>query len=566
MALIYKELSDIGRSMYLYFPNQERRTAFKRCCVTVLRDGVDEASVHAVMEAGNLARMAEEYGIIFSFPNPKGQGWNYDFSGETDDIGAFSAFQDACNKEDDRPMACNAMGIPTYEAMMSVWHPMYDSRYVIGLGNGAHMACTLAACRPENIAAVVALGGRLCEAARQRAVGAPMPVCLTDSDRATSNYFRVANETGSVKRQGAWLVSRNRANQGQCVMTREDKTDFTGELFLDVWDRVMRRTRRTNTSVYGDIEPRLDLGQAGFEYYLDDTRLAEDKKKPHTWFTHVPASVKQNPDKKVPLMVFFHGGSDNPEEAAQMSRFHELGERDGFITVYPWGTDRTQWNSALRADGADDLGFCVALIRYMTQHYPVDKERVYLSGFSNGAAQAMTVAMLYPQLIAAICPIDSNWPGERIGPGELKPLDIALFERAMQKKEEFDYRMPVWYTYGSREPSYPVFCRSSQQYQYDFWKKYNHIRVENTPGIDSPDPCGCGVPGQIQERLRPSQRHPAHFYDVQRFYTEDLGHWNLYNYVVMHDKGHDIADMDPELGWQYVRRFRRLPDGGLGMV
>lgn len=46
-------------------------------------------------------------------------------------------------------------------------------------------------------------------------------------------------------------------------------------------------------------------------------------------------------------MLFFHGGSDNPEEAAQMSRFHELGEKEGFITVYPWGTDRTQWNSFL---------------------------------------------------------------------------------------------------------------------------------------------------------------------------------------------------------------------------
>lgn len=566
MALVYKELAGIGRSMYLYFPNQERRTAFKRCCVTILRDGADEASVRAVMEAGGLAKMAEEYGIIFSFPNPQGQGWNYDFSRDTDDILAFSAFQDACNKEDNRPMTCNAMGIPTYEAMMSVWHPMYDARYLIGLGDGAHMACTLAACSPANLAAVVALGGRLCEAARQKAVGAPMPVCLADSDRATCNYFRVVNEAGSAVRQGSWLVSQNGNNPLQCVMTREDGAGFTEELFLEVWERVMSRTRRTNTSVYGDIEPRLDLRQAGFIYHMDDKSLKEEVRKPHTWFTHVPASVRQNPDRKVPLLVFFHGGSDNPEEAAQMSRFHELGERDGFITVYPWGTDKTQWNSALRADGADDLGFSVALIRYMIENHPVDRERVYLSGFSNGAAQAMMVAMLYPQLIAAICPIDSNWPGERIGPGELKPSDVALFERAMRKKEEFDYRMPVWYTYGSRELSYPVFCRSSQQHQYDFWKKYNHIRVEKTPELDNPDPCGCGVPGQIQERLRPSGRHPAHFYDVQRFYTEDPGHWNLYNYVVMHDKGHDIADMDPELGWEYVRRFRRLPDGSLGMA
>lgn len=566
MALVYKELEDVGRSMYLYFPNQERRTPWKRRCVTILRDGTDEASVRAVMEAAGLAELAEEYGIIFSFPNALEAGWNYDFSGETDEIGAFLAFQDACAKEDNLPLACNAMGIPTRQAMLSVWHPMYDTRYLIGLGSGAHMACTLAACSPANIAAVFALGGKLCEAARQRAVGAAVPICLTGSDRATRNYFQVGNETDASAEQGGWMVASCSRNPLQRVMVREEETTLTKELFLEVWSRLMLPVRRTNTSVYGDVEPGIDLQKAGFTCFLEDARLDEREKKPHTWFTHVPASVKGNPERKVPLLLFFHGGSDNPEEAAQMSRFHELGEREGFITVYPWGTDRTQWNSALRPDGEDDLGFSVALIRYMIENYPVDEQRVYLSGFSNGAAQAMTVAMLYPELIAAICPIDSNWPGERFGPGELKPLDIALFERAMQKKERFDYRMPVWYTYGSREISYPVFDKSSQQHQYDFWKTYNHIRVEKTPAIDNPDPCGCGVPGQVQERLRPSVRHPAHFYDVQRFYAEDGAHLNLYNYVVMHDKGHDIADMDPALGWNYVRQFKRLPDGSIALV
>ncbi len=39
MGLVYKKLEKIGRSMYLYFPEQERRTAFKRCSITILRDG-----------------------------------------------------------------------------------------------------------------------------------------------------------------------------------------------------------------------------------------------------------------------------------------------------------------------------------------------------------------------------------------------------------------------------------------------------------------------------------------------------------------------------------------------
>ena len=65
--------------------------------------------------------------------------------------------------------------------------------------------------------------------------------------------------------------------------------------------------------------------------------------------------------------------------------------------------------------------------------------------------------------------------------------------------------------------------------------------------------------------LHPSTAHPEHAYDVQRFNSEAPGRMNLYNYVVMLGKGHEIAPMDPELGWRYVSRFRRLADGSLRM-
>jgi len=407
MGLVYKKLEKIGRSMYLYFPEQERRTAFKRCSITILRDGEDEASVRYFLDELGMQKLAEEQEIILSFPNPENGRWNYDFSGETDDLTAFHDFQDAMTKEDDKPLATRPNGIPTYEAMLSVWHPMNDTRYLVGTGSGAHMVCTLAACVAENIAAIFAVGGRLCEEARYQAVNAAVPAFLVDSDRKTQNYFNVVNETEWKETADQITVTRNKRNPSQCVMNSENM-QLSKELVNRVWEELFSVTRRTNTSVYGDVEPKPDMKKAGFELYLDDDRLEEKVKVKHTWFVHVPSGVKDGTSGRVPLMLFFHGGSDNPEEAAQMSRFHELGEKEGFITVYPWGTDRTQWNSFLAPDGADDIGYTVALIQYMKEHYPVDPERVYLSGFSNGAGQAQAVAMLHPELIAAICHIESE--------------------------------------------------------------------------------------------------------------------------------------------------------------
>ena len=46
----------------------------------------------------------------------------------------------------------------------------------------------------------------------------------------------------------------------------------------------------------------------------------------------------------------------------------------------------------------------------------------------------MVTAMVYPELIAAICPIDGNWPGERVGPSEVDYADIRPMALAMSKR------------------------------------------------------------------------------------------------------------------------------------
>ena len=91
-----------------------------------------------------------------------------------------------------------------------------------------------------------------------------------------------------------------------------------------------------NTSVYGDCADRTDLTDSGFEWFIDDMRIDS---KPHTWLVHTPLEVRMGKLSRVPVVFFYHGGSDNPSEAAEMSRFHEIGEKEGFITVYPWGTN-----------------------------------------------------------------------------------------------------------------------------------------------------------------------------------------------------------------------------------
>ena len=252
-----------------------------------------------------------------------------------------------------------------------------------------------------------------------------------------------------------------------------------------------------------------------------------------------------------------------------MARFHELGRKEHFITVYPWGTNTASWDINYDEEGDTDRNedelFLVHLIDYMVAEYPVDASRVYISGFSNGAAMAQVIAMLYPEKIAGLCHIDSNWPGNRWKPTNIDLNKIIPMKRALDKKPA-QMRMPVWYTYGTREASCPVYQGCTQQYQYDFWKIFNNIEVMPTQEVGCENPCESGVSGETVEEIRPNPIAPEQYYTVNRFYTRDEEPENFYNYCLMHDKGHEVAPMDPILGWNYVKQFRRMEDGSVGHV
>ena len=558
MALYFKTFEKDGTETFLFYPGEENRTAFKRRSVTVLMDRCTEENVRALMTAWDIETLSMEKQLIFCFPVAPQGGWsNASFE---DCKRVFDTCQAGMNKKDDRPLPRNSFGIPTTEAMLMTWHPMNDTKYVVGIGEGASFALTLAARAPANIAAVLAEGGMI--RSDERAMSA-VPVCLVHAEMDTLSYFRSVNGDSLTETRAGFTVYADKDFPLRQTLVPLHKDRIDAGLLRGVIENLFMPVRRPNTSVNGDVEASMCMERAGFEYFLDDFRLGDGKR--HTWFTCVPQMARQ-PEAGWPLVMFCHGGSDNPAEAAEMSKLHELGEREGFITVYPWGTDRCGWNSAMDPEQENDADFCDRLIDYMLRNYPVDRERVYVSGFSNGAAMAQTIALLHPEKIAGLFHIDSNWPGKYGGYMPVTENDITPFRLGFERKQAYDYRMPVWYTYGSREISFPVFKDSTQQNQYDLWKRYNHIPVKPTPARGEENPTGCGAEGDEVEILRPTERHPEHWYQVNRFYSSDPEPQNLYNFVVMHDKGHDIAQMDAELGWRYVREYRRRADGSLERV
>ena len=93
-------------------------------------------------------------------------------------------------------------------------------------------------------------------------------------------------------------------------------------------------------------------------------------------------------------------------------------DREGFIVVYPAGTNQDQgftdrlllWNDGRpnqdgKASTVDDLGFFDQVYGDVQKHFNVDRKRVFVCGFSNGAQFSYCVAKKRSDKVAAVAAV-----------------------------------------------------------------------------------------------------------------------------------------------------------------
>lgn len=530
-----------NRAMTVLYPDGERLSCYENTLITILRDEGGEAFARALLEDRDFSAFADRQRFVILLPEPVNGRWNW----EQDPL-----------LPDDLTQLVEMVRLFNHQPDMSdrgIYHNMHNARYFMGEGTGASMLQTLAARNPVNVAGVFTIGGKLSKKAKAESAGAAVSAILRNADEESKAFFLALNAADAQEGEKRF----SRVNDAQFVIIEDGKPDAldAGAIRFG-WERLFSRVCRPNSCEFGDMGPRTVRDDYRFIVHENDARLGDNGGIGHTWFEYVPDCVKAQPDKRVPVMLFLHGGADTPGNVCNTIKMHEVAEKEGFLLVYPWATSRWGWNMDMLEDQYDDAGYLNALISYMEKTYAVDETRVYIGGFSNGSAMSQVFAMTNPERIAAVVADNTRFCQNR----NTKPFAIAW-----KKKLDFDFRMPVFYTYGTRDIEYPAVRGSGQQVQYDFWKSYNNITCRETPYINHPAACGVGVPGDIVEEYFPNPRYPARKYTTHRFFSNDAAPLNLYNYSLADGKGHDCNPEEAWLGWNYVRQFRRLPDGRLAV-
>src|SRR5690606_5649658 len=152
--------------------------------------------------------------------------------------------------------------------------------------------------------------------------------------------------------------------------------------------------------------------QVGYSYSPDNVVSG--------YLVYLPKEYYDNPDKKFPLVVFFHGSGETGVDLNKVKRngppkMVEQGKHFPFILISPQAKSKWDHNS----EGIDQF------LENVKRDYRIDNNRFYVTGLSMGGAATWYYANYYPHKVAAAVPI-CGW-GNPSSVCEMKDVPVWAF-------------------------------------------------------------------------------------------------------------------------------------------
>lgn len=129
--------------------------------------------------------------------------------------------------------------------------------------------------------------------------------------------------------------------------------------------------------------------------------------------TYVPKNVEKSPA----LVISLHGMNQDPGFQQNQTQWNALADTEGFIVTYPLGNNK-MWDT----NGMGDVKFVEAVMKDMELKHHVDKNRIYLSGFSMGSWLGYHCLETLGDKIAAFGPVSGVDIGKQPRANRMVPI------------------------------------------------------------------------------------------------------------------------------------------------
>lgn len=138
------------------------------------------------------------------------------------------------------------------------------------------------------------------------------------------------------------------------------------------------------------------------------------------YFLYKPASL--NTTNNVPVLFALHGYGSSARNHFSYTNYEDIADENNFIIVYPQGSpmktylasSSSHWNVGGWTIGStvDDVSFINNIIDLIILKLPIDQNRIYSSGMSNGGYMSYLLSCQEDSRIAAIASVTGSMTPE----------------------------------------------------------------------------------------------------------------------------------------------------------
>lgn len=324
----------------------------------------------------------------------------------------------------------------------------------------------------------------------------PVPVWLwtkqlTKEQNEVLDYWKHANQSADAE----WVDEKTRHYHPAASALNPLINEQTGaDLYLtedcelqgcmpdatqEIWKRFLSRTVRTVAVYNGDLRPYHTMEDWHAEkHYMEHGNYRRE------WYEYIPSAARRDPDRKIPLVVCFHGGDNNGFTAMYRTNWIQVAESRNFAVVFPTGAMRRRadknavphpaWNACGAQDIEDDVSFVRSLIEDVKKRYFIDSSRIYATGHSMSACMCQRVLLTMPEVFAA---------GAATG-GVLKGGFFGYYDSPGVVE---GYKMPLWIVLGENDRGGGDFSSNEKaRANIEYWTERNETMPWNQ-GCDYTD-------------------------------------------------------------------------------
>lgn len=235
----------------------------------------------------------------------------------------------------------------------------------------------------------------------------------------------------------------------------------------------------------------------------------------------VPAGWDGQPG--LPALIFFHGWQETPEGILAINEITAFADAFDLVLVVPEGQGKTWSYPGSPSRHRDDFRFVAEVLDDLPKRFPVDVQRVWASGFSQGGSMVWNLACETPERFLAFAPVAG---------GFWEPLP----ERCKRAPTR------IFHVHGTTDGTVPMKGRSLRNglwKQGDIAKGWSVLARANGCQFDLDEPFGHAAPeagADMPLACTPSRSCPA----------------NSAMMLCLHGGGHHVSSAYLESAWSWI--------------